>query len=651
MGKTALEEPLTSRQIARCGAWKSPITADSIAGGGIGFAQVELDGDDLYWLESRPSEGGRVAIMRRAADGKIGEAVPAEFGARSRVHEYGGGSFAVHGGTICFTSNEDQRIWLAEGGAAPRPLTPEGKTRHADFTMDAGRRRLICVCEDHGAAGEPENLLLLATFDGGMAKLHRGRDFYGAPRLSPDGNRLAWICWDHPNMPWDGTELWVADLGGDSRLGNARRIAGGPAESIFQPEWSPDGELHFVSDRTGWWNLYRWAGKGGETEALCPMQAECGQGFWQFGMATYGFVGGGDIVMAVVDEGEWGLHRLVAGAGSLKPIDLPFADYYGVRSNGDRVAFIAAGDREPSSVVLYDSAADTHKVIKQSSAIAIDAGYLSAPEAVSFPTSGGDTAHGFLYMPTNRDFAAPEGELPPLIVKGHGGPTSQARRGLNLKIQYWTSRGFAYLDVNYRGSTGFGAEYRRKLDGQWGVADVEDCVAGARRLAEQGRVDGDRLLISGGSAGGYTVLAALTFHDVFKAGASHYGIGDLTALAGDTHKFESRYVDRLVGPLPEAEAVWRDRSPINHTDRLNCPVIFFQGLDDKVVPPNQAEAMVAALRSKGIPVAYVPFEGEGHGFGKAENIKRALEGELYFYGRIFGFTPADQIEPVEIENL
>ena len=646
-----MENPLTRRQIALYGAWKSPITADSISGGSIGFAQVELDGEDVYWLEQRPAEAGRVAIMRRAADGELSEVIPAEFSARSRVHEYGGGSFTVRGGTIWFTSNADQRVWMAEPGSAPRPLTPEGKTRHADFTVDAARRRLICVCEDHDREGEPENLLVLITFDGGYVKLHRGRDFYGAPRLSPDGNRLAWVCWDHPNMPWEGTELWVADLGGDSRLGNARRVAGGPTESIFQPEWSPDGQLHFVSDRTGWWNLYRWTGRAEEAEALCPMEAESGQGFWQFGMATYGFTGDGDIVMAVAEQGEWRLCRLPPGENTPHDIDLPFADYYGVRAGEGRVAFIAAGDREPSSVVLYDAAADTHEAIKQSSAVAIDPGYLSAPEAVSFPTGGGDTAHGFLYMPANRDFASPDGELPPLIVKGHGGPTSQARRGLNLKIQYWTSRGFAYLDVNYRGSTGFGTEYRRKLDGQWGVADVEDCVAGARRLAEQGRVDGDRLLISGGSAGGYTVLAALTFHDVFKAGASHYGIGDLMALADDTHKFESRYVDRLVGPLPEAEALWRDRSPINHTDRLNCPVIFFQGLDDKVVPPNQAEAMVAALRAKGIPVAYVPFEGEGHGFGKAENIKRALEGELYFYGRVFGFDPADEIEPVEIENL
>lgn len=642
---------MAPRRTAPYGTWKSPVTADLVSGGSIGFPQVELDGNEIYWLEQRPAEGGRVAIMRRDVAGNAVEVVSPDFSARSRVHEYGGGALAVFEGTVVFTNNADQRVWIVEPGKEPRPLTPEDETRHADFAIDPGQRRLVCVCEDHAPPGEPENFLRLVTFDGGTAPLQRGRDFYGAPRLSPDGSRLAWICWDHPNMPWDGTELWIADFGADARLGNARCVAGGADESIFQPQWSRDGCLYFVSDRTGWWNLYRWRQADDEPQAVCPMEADCGQGFWQFGMATYGLMDDGNIVIAAAEDGVWRLNRLSQPAGVLESIDLPFADYQGIRADNGRIAFVASGDETPSSVVVYDSGADKHEVLKQSFRLDVDPGYFSVPEAVTFPTADGEIAHGFLYAPTNRDYAAPSGELPPLIVKGHGGPTSQARRGLNLKIQYWTSRGFAYLDVNYRGSTGFGRAYRNKLYGQWGVVDVEDCVAGARWLAENGKVDGKRLLISGGSAGGFTVLAALTFHDVFKAGASHYGIGDLMALADDTHKFESRYIDRLVGPLPEAEAIWRERSPINHTGRLNCPVIFFQGLDDKVVPPNQAEAMVAALRSKGIAVAYVPFEGEGHGFGKAENIKRALEGELYFYGRIFGFDPADEIEPVRIENL
>lgn len=642
---------MTSCQIAPYGAWKSPITADSITGGSIGFTQVALDGEDVWWAEARPSEGGRIAIMRRTGDGTIAEGVGAEFSARSRVHEYGGGAFAVRDGVVWFCNDSDQRVWMAEPGAKPRPLTPENNTRYADFSVDTARRRLVCVAEDHDRAGEPENLLVAISFDGGAAPFHRGHDFYAAPRLSPDGAQIAWICWNHPNMPWDGTELWLAELGADGAPQNPRRIAGGPDESIFQPEWSPDGVLHFVSDRTGWWNLYRWAGNLA-VETYPPNNiSETGRPLWQFGMTTYGFVDENTIAVMEVVEGQWHLTRLDKVSGSRRPFDLPFVDFDNLCVAHGHVAFAGTGHAEPAAVVLLDPFGLGHEIVRQSADLEIDPGYISRGECIGFPTADGSMAFAFRYMPANRDFQAPDGELPPLIVKIHGGPTSQARLGLNLKIQYWTSRGFAVLDVNYRGSTGFGTEYRRKLDGQWGVADVEDCVAVARRHGNGGFVDNDRMAISGGSAGGYTVLAALTAHDVFKAGASHYGVGDLMALADDTHKFESRYLDRLVGPLPEAEAVWRDRSPINHTDRLDCPVIFFQGLEDKVVPPNQAEAMVAALRAKGIPVAYVPFEGEGHGFRKAENIKRALEGELYFYGRVFGFEPADEIEPVEIENL
>lgn len=646
---------MTEPRIAPYGAWTSPITADLITGGSIGFTQVALDGGDVWWGETRPAEGGRIAIMRRAANGSIAEAIPAEFSARSRVHEYGGGAFAVRGGTVWFCNDSDQRVWMAEPGAEPRPLTPEGKTRHADFSIDTARNRLVCVCEDHGGDGEPENLLVAVSFaigsDGGVAPFHRGRDFYACPRLSPDDGQLAWICWDHPNMPWDGTELWLADIAEDGSPANARCIAGGPDESIFQPEWSPGGVLHFVSDRTGWWNLYRWDGEA--AEALYRSDSEFGRPLWQFGMTTYGFADEEMILACVTQDGMASLNLFGPRSGGRRPLDLPFADMENICVADGRAAFTAVGDGAPPVLALLDIWEGRHEVLRRSASFEIDPGTVSTAEAVSFPTgeAGAETAHAFLYMPANAGFRAPDGELPPLIVKIHGGPTAQTRTGFSLKTQYWTSRGFAVLDVNYRGSTGFGTAYRRKLDGQWGIADVEDCIAGARWLADAGRVDGDRLVITGGSAGGYTVLAALTFHDVFKAGASHYGIGDLMALADDTHKFESRYLDRLIGKLPEAETLWRERSPINHVDRLSCPVIFFQGLDDKVVPPNQAEAMVAALREKGIPVAYVPFEGEGHGFRKAENIKRALDGELYFYGRVFGFEPAGDVEPVEIEGL
>ncbi len=451
-------------------------------------------------------------------------------------------------------------------------------------------------------------------------------------------------------MPWDGTELWLADLDANGLPGPARRIAGGRDVSVFQPEWSPDGVLHFVADPTGWWTLYRWTGEVAEGVAPPRADVELGRPLWQFGMTTYGFAGNGDIIAMIAHRGEWRVERLDMADASWRQVELPYVDFDYLCVSGRRAAFVGTGDTTPAVLVLADLSDGSVEMLRSSAQFTVESGYVSAGRAVEFPTAGGEVAHGFFYPPCNRDFVPPDGALPPLIVKIHGGPTSQARRGFALKIQYWTSRGFALLDVNYRGSTGFGTAFRRKLDGLWGVADVEDCVAGAGWLAGQGLVDSGRMIITGGSAGGYTVLAALAFHDLFKAGASHYGIGDLMALADDTHKFESRYLDRLVGPLPEAEAVWRERSPINHVDGLNCPVIFFQGLDDRVVPPNQAEAMVAALKAKGIRVAYVPFAGEGHGFRRAENIKRALEGELYFYGRVFGFEPADRIEPVGIEN-
>jgi dipeptidyl aminopeptidase/acylaminoacyl peptidase len=450
-------------------------------------------------------------------------------------------------------------------------------------------------------------------------------------------------------MPWDGTELWVGEFMGDGGLGRTERVAGGEHESIFQPEWSPDGLLHFVSDRTGWWNLYRWRDR--HIEPLCMMPAEFGRPQWVFGLSTYGFESVGRIICTFTQEGTWRLASLDTSTHRLEPIETPYSEVISLRVAPDRAVFCAGSPTEGLSMIQLDFARRGLEVLRRSSQVAIDSGYLSMPRAVEFPTGHGLMAHGFFYPPQNRDYVAPAGERPPLLVVSHGGPTSATSSTLRLEIQYWTSRGIAVLDVNYGGSTGYGRPYRQRLEGQWGIVDVDDCVNGARYLVERGQVDGNRLAIRGGSAGGYTTLCALTFRGLFRAGASYYGISDLEALARETHKFESRYLDRLIGPYPRRRDLYRERSPIHSTDRLSCPVIFFQGLEDKVVPPNQATLMVEALRAKGVPVAYVPFEGEQHGFRSAQNIKRALDGELYFYSRVFGFALGDPVAPVRIENL
>lgn len=632
------------------GAWKSSITADLIVGETVGLGQVAFDGGDVYWTELRPSEAGRSVLRRSTAEGMVSDLTPAEFSVRSRAHEYGGGAYTVSDGVAYFCNSADQRLMIQEPGQAPRALTPEGPWRYADMRFDTERTRLIAVREDHDESlTEPASTLVAIDRDGGVTVLAEGADFYAAPRLSPDGEWLAWLTWDHPDMPWDAARLWLAAIGANGILAAPQCIAGGDGEAVFQPEWSPDGILHFVSDPTGWWNLYSWDGE--KAEAVCPMSAEFGLPQWVFGMTTYGFDDDNGIVAAYSDGGRWRLGRVERSTGALSEIETAYCDFGSLKVSGNRLAFIAGHASEPPVLVTLNLATGETQTLCRSTEAEINPGYVSTAMPVRFPTTGGREAHGFYYAPANSGHTAPADELPPLIVKSHGGPTGQTGDALNLKIQYWTSRGFAVLDVNYGGSTGYGRAYRDQLHGKWGVVDVDDCVAGAAYLFAQGKVDGARLIITGGSAGGYTTLCALTFRNTFRAGASHYGIGDLSTLATDTHKFESRYLDRLVGPWPETEALYRERSPIHFADQLDCPVIFFQGLDDKVVPPNQAEEMVSALREKGTPVAYVPFEGEGHGFRQAKNMKCALNGELYFYGQIFGFTPADDIEPVTIENL
>ena len=631
------------------GSWRSPVTADLIAEGSVGLGQIALDGDSIYWTEVRPSEAGRTVIVRRDDDGMIRDMTPPDFSVRTRVHEYGGGAFAVHGGTIWFCNDPDQQVYRQAGTEAPVPLTAAEGCRFADLTYDPVHRRIVAVREDHGGAGEPENTLVAIDEGGAVSVLASGADFYAAPRPSPDGTRLAWLAWDHPNMPWDGCTLTVARLDGAGGPEGVETVAGGPDEALFQPEWTPDGGLCFVSDRSGWWNLYCW--QDGDAHALLPLEAEFGLPQWIFNMRTYGIVDDNKIISVYQHDGVAQMTRISPDSGEAAGIDLPYVDLQALVVSGRRAAFLGGSRNAPQVLVALDLTTGQTTTLRTASAAKIDENTVSAAQPVTYESAGGRHAHAYYYPPKNADFVGLDGALPPLIVKSHGGPTGQSSGAFNLKTQYWTSRGFAVLDVNYGGSTGYGRAYRRLLDREWGVVDVEDCVAGARWAMAQGLADGARLAITGGSAGGYTTLCALTFFDVFKAGASHYGIGDLEALARDTHKFESRYLDRLIGAWPADKAIYDARSPIHHADGLDCPVVFFQGADDKVVPPNQAEAMVSVLREKGIPVAYVLFEGEGHGFRRAENIRRALEGELAFYGCIFGFAPADDLQPIEIENL
>jgi len=635
-----------SKKTAPYGSWKSPITADLIVEGTVGLGGLTWDGDNIYWIEGRPSEAGRSVIVRLTPDNQLNDVTPQSFNVRTRVHEYGGGSYIVNQGTVYFSNFVDQRLYQQKIQGentpyqiTPEPITPEGEYRYADGVIDAQNQRLICVREDHTQGGEAVNTIVSINLNNSedIRVLVEGNDFYAFPRLSPDGNKLSWISWNHPNMPWDGTELWVAEVNSDGFLGEKLLIAGGLEESIFQPQWSPDGVLYFVSDRSNWWNLYRYTGT---IEALHPMVAEFGLPLWVFGMSTYGFSSAEKIICTYSKNGNWYLASLDTKTLQLQDIDTPYTAIDSLTVSGNRVLFIGSSPTESSAIVQLNLDTGELEVLRRSSQIVLDKGYLSVPQPIEFPTENGKTAYGFFYPPQNKDYQVSEGEKPPLVVKSHGGPTAATSSSLSLKNQYWTSRGFAVLDVNYGGSTGYGREYRQRLNKSWGIVDVDDCCNGAKYLAEQGLVDGNRMAIAGGSAGGYTTLCALTFKDVFKAGASYYGVSDLAALATDTHKFESRYLDGLIGVYPEEKAIYQQRSPIYSVEKLSCPVIFFQGSEDKIVPPNQAEMMVAALKAKGVTVEYVLFEGEQHGFRKAENIKSAIEGEFDFYAKVFNFEPA-----------
>jgi dipeptidyl aminopeptidase/acylaminoacyl peptidase len=643
-------EPMPT--IAPYGTWTSPITAEAITFGQVGLAQPMLDRGSAYWLEARPREAGRTVLVRSSGRARQ-DVTPAPFNVRTRVHEYGGGAYAVRDGVIVAANFADQRLYCIEGAGAARPLTPDsgGQLRYADMELDLARGRVIAVREDHRAGGEPVNTIVALSLSGSDegSVLIAGHDFFSSPRLSPDGRRVAWISWDHPNMPWDGTRLWIGKVAADGSLSDVRAIAGGERESIVQPAWAPDNQLYFASDTSGWWNLYRV--RQGSVSAICPMSAEFAGPAWSFGMRWYGFIDAGTILACFSEDGRWHLGTIDLGTGRMRRLALPYTEFNGLMVDGGRGILRAGRPDGPAAIILLDPASGQVTELCTAGDLPADSSYLARPAAITFASENEAVAHAFYYAPTNPDVEAPEGELPPLIVKSHGGPTGSTSSELRLGTQFWTSRGFAVCDVNYGGSTGYGRAYRERLNGRWGEVDVLDCLAAARFLVEERRVDGRRLAITGGSAGGYTTLCALTFHDLFGAGASHYGVSDLEALAKETHKFESRYLDRLVGSWPEAAAVYRARSPIRHVDRLSCPIIFFQGLEDRVVPPNQAELMVEALRRKGLPVAYLTFAGEQHGFRKAETIQTVLRAELAFYGRVFGFEPADGLPDLAIDNL
>ena len=647
---------MTGQQTAPYGTWCSPITPEMVTEAGIRLGEIKTDGSDVYWLEGRPAEGGRNVIVRSAGpNGEPGpvDVTPEGYNVRNRVHEYGGAAYEVKNGVVYFSNFADQRIYRLKIGEQPNPVTadpdiPAGD-RFADgrFTPDGGF--LVCVRERHVEGREAVNEVVAVQVDSGdQTVLASEHDFYSFPRLSPDGTRLAYTAWDHPNMPWDEAELWVAALSPDGASSEAVQVAGGSGESIFQPEWSPDGKLHFVSDRTGWWNLY--ALEEDTAESVFPGNTESGEPQWVFGQSTYAFLPDGSIALIV--GGEAGRRLMIIDRDRrAREIELPYTSIGSISASGNDVLITAASPAEPTTIVRVDTDTGAVEVVRKSSEIESDAGLISRPESVTFPTGDGDEAHAYYYPPTNPGFKAPASEMPPVIVLSHGGPTSAASASFSLDIQFWTSRGFAVTDVNYRGSTGYGRAYRDALKGQWGVVDTEDCINAARHLVDKGLADGRRAIIKGGSAGGYTTLCALVFHDYFAAGASYYGVADAETLATDTHKFESRYLDGLIGPYPEARDLYRQRSPIDYVDQLSCPVIIFQGLEDEIVPPSQAEAMVEALKAKGVPYAYLPFPGEQHGFRIAANIRRTLEAELYFYGKIFGFEPAGEVEPVAIEGL
>ena len=642
------------------GSWESPISAELVAESGTSLSSAWLEDGVAWFLEGRPAEGGRVVLLRAAPGEEPADFTPEGFNVRTAAHEYGGGAYCIHRGTAFFSNFADQRLYRLDTGEAPVALTREveGKRhRYADGRTTRDGSLWIGVRERHEGERPADvvNELVALPTDGSAEPtvIASGRDFYFGPRISPDGTKLCFLAWDLPWMPWDGCELFVADLAADGTLGDPEHVAGEEGrESIWQPEWSPAGDLVFASDRSGWWNLERV--KGGERAVLRAAEAEFGYPAWVFGMRSYGFLGDGRIFCCYESEGRTSYAVLDPESGALDDLELPYdsAGAVTVAVAGSTAVFNAGSATIPSQVVRLDLDTGSYDVLRSSAQVPVDTAFFSVPRAIEYPTEDGLTAHALYYPPTNPDYKPPEGELPPLIVDVHGGPTASASPLFSLSTQFWTSRGFALVDVNYGGSTGYGREYRERLNGQWGVVDLQDSVNAALYLVAQGEADRSKLLIRGGSAGGYTVICALTFTDEFAAGASYFGLADLEPFAtGDTHKFESRYEHTLVGPYPEQADLYRERSPVHVADRIKTPMLVLQGADDKIVPVSQAKLIVSALQANRVPHAYLLFEGEGHGFRQSESIVRALQAELSFYAQVLGLDLGDSVPELELEYL
>ena len=646
---------MTSKKIAYYGAWESQISTESIVSDSINLGDVFVSDGNIFWQEMRPLEGGRYTIMHQSEDGAKHEILPKSYNARTRVHEYGGGAFLVHKCEVYFSNFSDQQVYKTTlTDDEPSQVTHDPTFRFADGVMDSKNARIIYVAERHDGKREPVNSLVSVNLAnaGEITPITSGADFYSSPVISPDGKTLAWIQWNHPNMPWDSTELYIADLE-ENGIRDARKILG-QGESICHPVWSPSGVLHYVSDISGWWNIHKY--ENSVSHNLTPYEAEFAQAQWALGVRFYDFINDGQILCSYNELGFWKIGLLDTVTFELSDIDaipgITEINRSGLKANKGKALFAAGSPDTSYTLYLYqpEGVPKLNKV-QESTRTEIESAHFSKPQPVKYMTSDEQECHAFYYPPLNVNYEAPESTRPPLIILSHGGPTGATSNTLNLGIQYWTNRGFAILDVNYRGSTGYGTNYRKALNGNWGISDVDDCVSGGKYLVSEGLVDPEKIAIKGGSAGGFTTLACLAFTDFFKAGASYYGVSDLTALAEETHKFESRYLDSMVGKYPEETQKYVERSPINHTDNLSCPVILFQGLEDKIVLPNQSQKMYSSLKSKGIPVSYLEFEGEQHGFRKSENIQKTLEAEFYFYSRVFGFKPFDPIDPINIENL